>query len=227
MARDDREQEPSRTTRQIVAACRALPEAERTVSGEVEAIAAVYDVRYRVGPETYERVREGAFTDSIAANPNLPIFWEHSWQRGDAPIGIGRAREEGAAIRISGRLFVDEDDRARNIYRAMTGDPESGIGPTIREWSVGMIAGKNPGEVEVHGDTEEIVRADLAETSVVLRGAQPSTETLALRSEMFGDGVSVERTRAEGLDQLTSDQVDRVLRTPWARDLARDQRESV
>lgn len=136
-----------------------------------------YDVEYQIGFSTRERIASGAFDESLAGQTSLPIFWEHDWAAG--PIGITtNAGGDDDGVRVEAQLFLD-DPRGRSVWRAM----EAGA---LREWSVGYY----PQEIVIDEEDpglETITRGDLAEASVVVRGANPDTETVEVRKHREDD----------------------------------------
>lgn len=154
---------------------RAMPEVGE---GAVEAIVSVYDLVYDVGGwwgPTKERIEPGAFTDSIADKPVIPLFWQHDWEAG--PIGDATASETDKDLRINGQLYVD-DPMVTRIWRSLKAD-------SVSEWSIGYIAlatqivkeDDNP----KGDDIEVVMKGQLCETSSCVMGANPGTETISVR----------------------------------------------
>jgi HK97 family phage prohead protease len=154
---------------------RALPDVGE---GAVEAVVAAYDVVYDVQDwfwETKERIAPGAFADSIAAKPVIPLFWQHDWEGG--PIGDARASETSADLRIRGQLYVDDPSVAR-IWRSMRAE-------AVEDWSIGYVAVTVQIEHEDDdpkgAEIEAVMKGQLCEASAAVMGANPGTETISVR----------------------------------------------
>ena len=143
--------------------------------GVIEAYASVFGTRYDVG-FMLERVAEGAFADSLDERDGaLAIYHEHGWRRGDAPIGIASATEDEHGLKVEAELFLD-DPKASSVYRAV----EAGA---LREWSIGFVPRETASVTDDDGlDVEEIRKADLLEASTTIRGANPDTDTVGVRT---------------------------------------------
>ena len=167
---------PEARLRQITASVRAVEDGR---PGEVEARVTTFGNEYPIGFGVHERIAPGAFAQSLAEQQSVPVFYEHAWSAG--PIGnTTEYREDDDGLVIRGQLYVDgrdPDPRARAVHRAM----QAGA---LREWSIGFLPTKIVEERNEEQDriTEVIEEGILAEASVVVRGANPETATLAVRS---------------------------------------------
>lgn len=149
---------------------------EEGSEGRLRGYASVYDVSYRIGWGLREEIAPGAFADSLAARDGvIPIFYQHDW---NDPIGVARATEDSKGVHVEAQLFVDDNERARSVWLAAKAG-------ALREWSIGFY----PSTIEVRSadddsgtEIERIIDGDLAEASVVVRGANPATEMLEVRA---------------------------------------------
>jgi len=158
--------------------------------GSVSALVSAYDTKYRIGMATYHTIRAGAFADSIAAQPSIPIFWAHAWNYSEQPpIGHGAAFEGEDGLEIDGELYLDADPEIGRIHQAM-------VAGALREWSIGyrVIAEEHDADDSMHSF---VTKAELLEASIVLRGANPATETLRVASAVLGR-------------ELTRDEIERL-----------------
>lgn len=173
--------------------------------GVVEAYASVFDAEYRIAFGIDEAVRRGAFQRSIEAQPSIPVFYEHRW--GEGPIGVTtEASEDDTGVRVRAQLFVDDNPAARAIWRAM----EAGA---LREWSIGFLPTVIESEQRDDGTTlETIVEGELIEASVVVRGANPETQTVAVRSEAADDAAEESEPEPVLVDGAWERLADPVLR---------------
>lgn len=151
--------------------------------GTVEAIVSAYGVEYRIGYFGRHQIEPGAFADSLASQ--VPLFWEHDWQYGGYPIGDGAGSEIDEGLKIAGGLYID-DSAVQRIHKAM-------LAGAIREWSIGyrVLEARYPKDKP---ELTIVTKAELLEASVVVRGANPETETLkvASRSDSALDAAAVE-----------------------------------
>ena len=160
-------------------------------AGSVTALVSAYETKYRIGYSTYHTIRANAFADSIAAQPSIPIFWAPAWNYSEQPpIGHGSASEGDAGLEIDGELYIDADPEIGRIHSAMM------VG-ALREWSIGyqVLAEEKDPDDDMHS---YVTKAELLEASIVLRGANPATETLRVASAIMGrDLTSEELARLE------------------------------
>lgn len=163
---------------------------ESVPSGVLIGYASVYDVAYRVGYGIEETIAPGAFADSIVERDGVfPLFYQHDWNE---PIGYALASEDKVGLKVEAHLFMDDNERARSVWRAA----DAGA---LREWSIGFI----PTEIlqrtdEDSGtDVEEIVRGSLIEASVVVRGANPETVMVDVRSQSEDDAPGPDEAAIE------------------------------
>lgn len=152
---------------------RAAPEKGE---GVVEGYASVFDTEYRIGYGLRESIKQGAFAESLAARDGVtPLFYQHNW---DDPIGVARTSEDDKGVKVEGTLYIEENPKARSVWRAMKDG-------ALREWSIGFI----PLEIIERRDEdsdvliEDIVKGDLLESSVVVKGANPDTTTTKVRED--------------------------------------------
>lgn len=163
--------------------------------GVVECYASVFDVEFMEGSSFFQRkvrIEKGAFEESLQSHDSFPVMWEHDWDAG--PIGHSlddKEDDHGLWGRI--QLYTDSD-RGRNIWRSM----EAGA---IFDWSIGFYPQieetqkrkKNDDDNDSEQETIVIYKkVDLAERSVVVRGANPDTETISVQSAIAA-GLRVAR----------------------------------
>lgn len=147
--------------------------------GSFESYSSVYGVNFRVGPKVFEQMAPGSLAS--ANEQKVPVFYQHGGpvdQRWMFPP-MGAATENASddkGLRNRGQMFVEEGgpDVAR-VYRSMQ------LG-TLSEWSIGYMPTKVRTEKTQGGTLEIVEEASLREISVVVRGANPATETIAVRS---------------------------------------------
>lgn len=160
--------ERTTATMRVPVSVAALPDLGE---GVIEAYPSVFDVEYRMGFLTRHVIRRGAFEGTLAEQSSVPLFWQHAWSWSEqVPIGhTTEAAEDERGLRVVGQLYLDDPTVAR-IWQAMNAG-------ALREWSIGyrIILGRTPDDNE---DLVEVLEAELLEASVVLRGANPETETI-------------------------------------------------
>ncbi len=172
------------TTDQLVRASASMPitlaaDDDTGAKGAVKALVSAYGVKYRIGYATWHTIEADAFAESIAAQASIPLFWQHSWDWSEQPpIGHSSASEEPDGLHIDGEFYVDLDPEVARIYAAMKAG-------ALREWSIGYQP------IEIRKDTDDdrhffVTKAELLEASVVLRGANPETQTLMVASRVLG-----------------------------------------
>jgi HK97 family phage prohead protease len=158
----------------------------RTLHGQVRAAGARTVTLRAITPgvvDDYGSVwNADAFDASLARR--LPVLaWSHDWSE---PIGVGISYTKGSGGPTITCRFDDFDavPRARQAYAQV----KSG---TIRDCSVGFsqVQRRDPTDAEVAkwpGVREVIERARMDELSLVLAGAVPGAEVLAVRSAAAG-----------------------------------------
>lgn len=193
--------------------------AEDASEGVVRGYVTTWDDPYKIGWGWNEEIARGAFTESLADQSALPIMYQHDWDAG--PIGVTRAVvEDDHGLYVEVELFLD-DDRARAIWRAMAAG-------ALREWSIGFY----PEEITelVETSTDRVMKGRLAEASVVVRGANPSTSTIEVRdaataqaeADAAAERAAAERAAAERAAAELPDFVLERIHEPHVRALIRD-----
>ena len=216
----DRGRDDQPVLRQLPALVRAVPDAP---AGTVEARVAAYGVEYPIFPGVRERIEPGAFADSIGRQRALPFFYEHDWSSG--PIGNSTSiSDDDDSLVMQGSLYIDDDSRARSVWRAL----DAGA---LREWSIGFWPEAITREERRDDDgdltIESVTRGDLAEASVVVRGANPDTDTLSVRTRRLSDAerAAIEDAFSGEEDwrlRLNPERFDAAMRIPALREVLRE-----
>ena len=162
-----------------------------TEQGEFTAIAAAYSVD-RVG----DRIVPGAFAETIehwrAAGKRVPLHWDHE---GDPASIIGSIdpasmRETDEGLEVSGRLDLENSEKAREAWRAMKTDSMS--------LSFGYVATR---QGKADDGVNELHEIDLFEVSIVPAPANPDTRFLSLKS-IEGAVATMTLDEASALNKL-------------------------
>lgn len=147
------------------------------------------------------------FDESLAQR--LPtLCWSHDWSE---PLGPGidyRTGEDGPSIRFA---FSDFD--AVPIARRAHAQVSDG---TIQDCSVGFYAAerRDPTDAErkaYPGVKEVILKAQLDEVSLVLRGAVPGAKVLAVRGAKVAVDAAVDLAARIAAGEITQDQAKAAL----------------
>lgn len=186
-------------------------EARNHLRGEVRAVTEegtfeVLAVAYGVTDDYGTRFVKGVFNDSL--DQRLPVIaWAHSW---DEPIGKATGwSETDEGLFITGRL-----DLGGSVPRAKQAHEQMRSG-TLTDVSIGFwrLADRTADD-----GVTEIVKGDLDEVSVVLRGAVPGAKVMAVRSARTGEMVEVdsvvaiaEKVAAGDISQAAADEALRLL----------------
>lgn len=169
--------------------------------GVLEGYATVYDVGYGIGWGITEQIAPGCFDRSIAdQNGIIPIFYMHDW---DNPIGHATVTSDAKGVRVVATLYIDVNERAMSVWLAAKAG-------ALREWSIGFY----PQTIEINvgedgDDTETITAGDLAEASIVVRGANPETEMIDVRAKVTV--TEAEEAEAQRLLDEAAAEVQRTL----------------
>lgn len=174
--------------------------------GEVRAVTdegtfEVLAVAYNIVDDYGTRFIKGVFNDSL--EQRLPVIaWAHDWSE---PIGRATGwSETDEGLFITGRL-----DLGGHVERAKQAHEQMRSG-TLTDVSVGFwrLADRTADD-----GVTEIVKGDLDEVSVVLRGAVPGARVLAVRSARTGEQVDLDavvaiaaKKAAGEIDQATADE---------------------
>lgn len=210
---DGRDPEPAVGSpgRIVVAASPRLPElaaspgtADRfdpaTMDGIVEAYPTIIGRPYRMGLYTWHQLSAGAFDASLAEQGGrFPVYCQHNWDWSErAPIGhvleaaeeaVAAAEDDARAVRIRAQLYPDVPDGLACLHALAAG--------ALREWSIGYrILEYRVEEDEENARTiVHVDQAELWEASIVLRGANPWTETLEVAARPDAAGITEDRVR--------------------------------
>lgn len=124
-------------------------------------------------------VAAGAFTKTLADGPK-PIVWSHDWML--PPIGQTlEASETDEGLLVKGRLFIADDEDhavARQVYAAMNAG-------ALREFSWGGRVTEETRREEPDGCVTYVLQEiDLVEYGPCLKGANPATRLVAVKSDL-------------------------------------------
>jgi HK97 family phage prohead protease len=165
-----------------VSEIKALPDGTGQ-PGEFEAMVSVFGNVDSVG----DIVEKGAFTDSLSKGLP-PIVWSHQWDV--PPIGTTMsATETDQGLVIKGRLFVGEGEdspMARAVYTAMKAKDGRGE-PTLKEFSFGFCVTDAEYKTVDGEEIRSLKGIDLFEAGPCLKGVNPATQLLAVKSALEVD----------------------------------------
>lgn len=139
-------------------------------AGTVRALVTTFGIPYAIGRKSTETIKRSTFEDGV-----VPIYFQHG--HGEVPVGHAMNRATDAGNELDVQFYLDTE-RGLASYRAMKAG-------ALKEWSVGFTASDSDITTTRSADgvtDETIEKGDLLEVSVVLRGANPNTKTLEVRS---------------------------------------------
>lgn len=146
-------------------------------TGQFEAIVSVFGNVDAIG----DRVVEGAFEGSLAewrkAGDPIPIIWSHNW--GDPYAHIGAADPEqveelkGRGLRVAGKLDLDNPVAAQ-VFRLLKAR-------RVKEFSFGYEVRR---EMRAKDGANELLELGIIEVGPTLKGMNPSTELLEVKSQL-------------------------------------------
>ena len=158
-----------------LASFKALPD-EGGQTGRFEAIVSVFGNTDHAG----DRVVKGAFKKSLErwreAGKPIPVIWSHDWADPFAHIGVAdpmKASETDAGLKVVGRLDVDKPFAAQ-VYDLLKDG-------RVKEWSFSYeVLDKKT----VDKGVNELRELDIIEVGPTLKGMNPSTATLGVKSAL-------------------------------------------
>lgn len=125
-----------------------------------------------------EEIMPGAFAKSLErfGDDPIPIMWNHQWGALGAHLGGAKGRETDEGFEIEAWFDMDDPDGVKAFRLLKSG--------RIKEFSIG---GFEPSEsirrVEKDGrDVWQVYEFELVEVSLVLRGANPDTRLIDVKS---------------------------------------------
>lgn len=180
----DKEKQMTRLNKTYeVESFKALPGDDN--AGRFEAIVSVFgNVDYQG-----DRVMEGAFKGSIERwqekGDPIPVIWSHDWANPHAHIGYvdpssveeaisdGKGRNKTSGLKVSGQLDLDNPFAAQ-VYRLLKER-------RVKEFSFAYdVIRESPGRDKAN----ELHELDIIEVGPTLKGANPSTELLNVKSQL-------------------------------------------
>ncbi len=151
-------------------------------AGTFEAIVSVFNNVDGYG----DRVEPGAFTKTLQDDGLPAIVFSHQW--GTPPIGATlEARETPEGLYVKGRLFIDENQTARETYAAMKNVGGDGR-PPLRQFSFSYDIVEAGWEVEGGEEIFSLKALDLIEVGPCLKGVNDATRLIAVKSDTAADG---------------------------------------
>lgn len=161
--------------------------------GQVEAIVSVFGNVDLGG----DRVVKGAFTKSIerwkSSGTPVPVIFNHSW--GDLWSHIGAVdslEETEQGLKATYTLDVDDNPAAAQVYRLMKRG-------SLKEHSFAYTVAKNRTAKDGANDLLEL---DIIEVGPTLKGMNPDTEVLAVKSAL--EAVTVAHEKADAAEVSTA-----------------------
>lgn len=157
----------------MIASAKAVDEAE----GIVEAYTNTMGVQDHDG----DIVEPTAFDSSIAGNLPIPVLSGHDQGKLVGKVIFAQPRHiEGDEYRLFTRIQMNmETEAGRDAFSNVAGD-------FVREWSVGFNIPKDEDITHEGSDVSTVIRRisnlDWVEVSSVIRGASPSTATVAAKT---------------------------------------------
>jgi hypothetical protein len=181
----------TRTTKVYeMAEFKALPSTEG--EGRFTALVSVYGNVDLQG----DRVMKGAFDASLRkwgkSGDPIPICWSHDWSDPFAHIGYADARdvtETDRGLLVKGQLDVDTNPFAKQVYDLMKQR-------RIKEFSFAYdIQDERRGK----DGANELLQLGIIEVGPTLKGANPDTELLSVKSALHTSEVDWVRAKMEEL----------------------------
>jgi HK97 family phage prohead protease len=173
---------------------------ERSV-GKVTALVSVFNNEDYQG----DRVVPGAFTTSIekwkASGDQVPVIFSHDWGDLWAHIGVvDDMKETDRGLLVDYTLDIADNPAAAQVYRLMKRR-------TLKEHSFGYnVIRERAGKDGIN----ELLELDIIEVGPTLKGANPETELLAVKSAIE-TGMQLDRPRRFGLSAKSQRDLDDAL----------------
>lgn len=124
-----------------------------------------------------DQLEAGAFTEGLKAfskDRPLPVLWDHKWGDIWAHIGLATAEQTDDGLIIDAQLDLDNPTAAQ-AYKLMSQG-------RVCEFSIGGF--EPPDGITIDSDgVAHISRFDLTEVSLTLKGANPDTRLLDIKSQ--------------------------------------------
>jgi HK97 family phage prohead protease len=144
-------------------------------TGQVTALVSVFDVVDHMN----DRVVRGAFEKNIRewklSGDPIPVIYSHNWSNPFAHIGVVRdLRETDRGLLVEYDLDVDDNPVAAQVHKLMKRR-------SLREHSFGYDVVR---ERKSRDGTNELLEVKVIEVGPTLKGANPNTELLAVKSEV-------------------------------------------
>lgn len=143
--------------------------------GEFTALAAVFNNIDSYG----DRMVKGAFAETLAeweaSGDPIPIIWQHLWSDPSAHIGyVLEARETDEGLWYKGRLDIEDNPFAAQVYRLMKGR-------RVRQQSFGFDVVDGRAITEDEQSIFEILKVRLYEVGPCLVGVNQATNVLDIK----------------------------------------------
>jgi HK97 family phage prohead protease len=159
--------------------------------GEFTAIVAAFGNVDRGG----DRIIPGAFTKTIedwkASGDPLPVILSHDWSNPMSHIGVADPKDMvqvSKGLKIKGKLDVADNPVAAQVYKLMKRR-------SLKEFSIGYDVPAGGERLSEKDGSNELLTINLIEAGPTLKGMNPNTELLAVKSAI--DEASPPATEAE------------------------------
>lgn len=187
-----------------VATFKALDDPQGEDNGKFEALVSVFGNVDKQG----DRVVKGAFDKTLAewkANgAPIPIIWSHNWGDPNAHIGSADPNdvvETDQGLKVSGKIDLDNPFAAQ-VYRLLKER-------RVKEFSFGYEVRKE--KKSTKDGANELLDLGLIEVGPTLKGANSSTELLAVKNDLeaaaWGQIPEIETKAGRRISGATEEQI--------------------
>lgn len=181
-------------------------------SGEFTALVSVFGNVDHVG----DRMVHGAFKNTLnqwrKSGDPIPVILSHSWDDPMAHIGVAdpnQVMETNRGLVVKGTLDIEDNPVAKQVHKLMKRR-------SLKEFSFGYTV-PDGGEETSDDGAMDVTEVSLIEVGPTLKGANPSTELLAVKSAMgveeqeATDSTELRRRTFEGSSDYKPTEEDNAL----------------
>jgi HK97 family phage prohead protease len=148
---------------------------------------------FGVADTQHQVIEAGAFADSLKGftpDQPLPLLWDHKWDDIWSHIGSASAKETDEGLQIDAQLDMN-NPTAQQAYSLLTQG-------RVHEFSIGGYIDDKDITTDEQG-LEHISIFDLTEVSMTLKGANPATKLIDVKSQSLKEGRVLASKHVEAL----------------------------
>ncbi|KAE8130219.1 MULTISPECIES: HK97 family phage prohead protease [Bifidobacterium] len=162
--------------------------------GEFDALVSVFGVTDSQSEVVDKGAFDGALNRLQAKGGAMPILWSHQWNDMKSVLGSAQAEQTDTGLLVHATLDMTNPESVRALHLMKSG--------LVNEFSIGGMVPRGTAVTKSEGGriVRHLKEFDLVEVSLVLKGANPATRLIDVKSA--ADDEDASHSLAENLKSI-------------------------